>query len=127
MISKTGIKSMGLGSRLLWKYLAIFLALVTVPSVATALLELQAWYGDSEMTLSALHREKAIAAATILQTFVIGIERQLVWVTPQVRAVGESGMEQRREDYYRLLRQEPAVSEVTYLDPDGREQLKISR
>ena len=36
-------------------------------------------------------------------------------------------MEQRRADYFRLLRQVPPITEVSYLDPAGREQLRVSR
>ena len=38
-----------------------------------------------------------------------------------------STLEQRRSDYLRLLRQAPAITEVSYLDAAGREQLRISR
>ena len=38
-----------------------------------------------------------------------------------------SGLEQRRFDFLRLLRQAPAITEVSYLDSDGREQIKVSR
>jgi len=36
-------------------------------------------------------------------------------------------MDQRRVDYLRLLRQAPAITEISYLDPAGREQLRVSR
>ena len=36
-------------------------------------------------------------------------------------------MEQRRSDYFRLLRQVLAVTEVSYIDPHGLEQLRVSR
>jgi hypothetical protein len=34
---------------------------------------------------------------------------------------------QQRYDFIRLLRQAPAVTEVSYIDPAGKEQLKVSR
>jgi hypothetical protein len=35
--------------------------------------------------------------------------------------------DQRRNDYLRLLRQAPAISEIGYLDSSGHKQLKVSR
>src|SRR2546428_12289450 len=36
-------------------------------------------------------------------------------------------MDQRRVDYLRLLRKAPAITEISYLDPAGREHLRVSR
>ena len=36
-------------------------------------------------------------------------------------------LDQRRQDYFRLLRQVPAITELAQLDAEGREQLKVSR
>jgi hypothetical protein len=49
----------------------------------------------------------------------IGINTQLTW--------SASTIEQRRFDGFRLLRQMPAITELSQLDPAGREQLRVSR
>jgi hypothetical protein len=48
------------------------------------------------------------------------------WVT-QPRAVAAAPLEQRRFDFYRLQRQVPAITEISYIDPAGREQVRVSR
>ena len=42
-------------------------------------------------------------------------------------ATGTAAVEQRRMDYVRLQRQVPAITDVSWLDGDGREQLRVSR
>ena len=76
--------------------------------------------------LSALQREKAQAAAVRIESFITEIERQMGWVT-QPRAVAAAPLEQRRFDFYRLQRQVPAITEISYIDPTGREQVRVSR
>ena len=53
------------------------------------------------------------------------MKSQLSWATGFLPTGG--GIEQRRLDFLRLLRQAPAITEVTYADGDGREQIKVSR
>ncbi|MGH7299325.1 MAG: ATP-binding protein, partial [Candidatus Rokuibacteriota bacterium] len=76
--------------------------------------------------LAALQREKAQAAAVRIEGFILEIERQMGWVT-QPRAVAAAPLEQRRFDFYRLQRQVPAITEISYIDPTGREQIRVSR
>src|SRR6185503_16673568 len=73
-----------------------------------------------------LQREKAQAAAVQIAGFITGIEHQMGWVT-QPRAVAAAPLEQRRFDFYRLQRQVPAITEITYIDPAGKEQVRVSR
>jgi adenylate cyclase len=51
------------------------------------------------------------------------LERQLSWGT---RAYSNT-IDLRRADYTQLLRQVPQVSQLSMLDPQGREQLRLSR
>src|SRR5438552_987714 len=69
-------------------------------------------YRDQTAAVSRLEREQVHAAATTIQRFVQDIEQQVGWaVLPPGLAVGVAS-EQRREAYYRLLRQAPAVTDV---------------
>ena len=82
-------------------------------------------YGESRQALIAVQREKAQGAAAVIEQFVKEIESQVGWATGFLPA--GSGLEQRRFDFLRLLRQAPAITEVSYIDSDGREQIKVSR
>ena len=107
------------------KYAVFLVALVGGSLLINALIELYYSYGESRQALSAVQREKAVGAATVIEQFVKEIEGQVGWATGFLPA--GSGLEQRRLDFLRLLRQAPAITEVSYLDAEGREQLKISR
>ncbi len=112
--------------RLFWKYVVFFSLLVTVALLASGLIEIYFSYQESKEVLSALQREKAQAAAVRIESFITEIERQMGWVT-QPRAVAAAPLEQRRFDFYRLQRQVPAITEISYIDPAGREQVRVSR
>jgi hypothetical protein len=60
-----------------------------------------------------------------LAEFIKENQNQVGWTT-QVPSTGDS-IEQRRFDALRLLRQAPAITELTLLDAGGKEVLKVSR
>jgi hypothetical protein len=95
--------------------------------VASGALEIYFSYQENKAALVELQREKAAAAATRIELFVKEIERQIGWTTHPQLVTGKAALEQRRVDYFRLLRQVPAVTEVSQLDASGREQVYVSR
>jgi signal transduction histidine kinase len=110
---------------LLRKYAALLVALVGGSLIVNAAIEMYYSYGESREALIAVQREKAQGAAAVIEQFVKEIEGQVGWATGFLPA--GSGLDQRRFDFLRLLRQAPAITEVSYLDSDGREQIKVSR
>ena len=80
---------------------------------------------DQRTSLVRIQREQAEAAAAKIGQFVSEIEGQLGWMTqlPWTAVTPE----QRRFDALRLLRQVPAIAELSLLDDAGREQLRVSR
>ena len=107
--------------------MVIFATLVSGALLASGALEMYFSYQENRDALAALQREKALAAASRIEQFVREIERQLGWTTHPVLATGPAAVEQRRVDYFRLLRQVPPITEVSWLDGAGREQLRVSR
>jgi hypothetical protein len=84
----------------------------------------RSWQQTQEL-MASVQREKAGAAALRVEAFVREIERQIGWVAyPQFDTLPA---DQRHFEYARLLRQVPAISELTQLDRTGREQLHVSR
>ena len=84
-------------------------------------------YKETRNALLALQREKAAGAAMRIEQFVREIERQIGWTAlPQVQE-GANPLDLRRFDYVKLLRQVPAITEATYIDRNGREQVRVSR
>ena len=111
--------------RLSGKFGVAFVGLVTLVLLIHGAVDLFLNFEDAKRTAIEVQREKARAAAERVQAFLSEIENQIGWTTrAEWRRVAP---EQRRYDFIRLLRQAPAITEVAYLDPSGREQLRLSR
>jgi hypothetical protein len=79
------------------KYVVLFVILVSGALVTSGLVEIYFSYQENKAALVRVQREKAVTAAT------------------------------RIFDSLRLLRQVPAITEVSHLDRTGHEQLRVSR
>ena len=111
--------------RLFRKYVALFVAVVSVALLANGVLEIYFSYRQHQNALARLQHEQAGAAAERIGQFVVEIENQIGWTTQLPWSLVP--LEQRRFDALRLLRQVPAITEFAQLDPEGHEQLRVSR
>jgi signal transduction histidine kinase/HAMP domain-containing protein len=111
--------------RLFRKYALLFIALVGAALLINSAFDFWFSYQENKAGLVRIQQEKAQAAATRIEEFIGEIERQIGWTTHAQWAAGP--LDQRRQDYFRLLRQVPAITELTELDAQGKEQLKVSR
>jgi signal transduction histidine kinase/DNA-binding response OmpR family regulator len=130
--------------RLFRKYVVFLVVLVGGLLIGSGSFELYFSYQEAKHALVRLEREKALAAAERIESFVKEIERQLRATThaasddPSVAPLARKGaefrdtlanalVEQRELDFLRFLRSVPAATTVRHLDIAGREQLRISR
>jgi adenylate cyclase len=107
------------------KYFAALFVAVVVPLLANGASE--AWFGyrDQRLVLSQRLHAEAGSAAGKIQGFLDDITDQLQWT---VQLPWREGADERhRFDVLRLLRQVPAVVEVTLVDGNGIERLHVSR
>src|SRR3954467_5478163 len=111
--------------RLFRKYALLLVGLVGAALLITSGFDFWFSYQETKAALIRLQQEKALAAAERIAGFVDEIQRQIGWTTHAQWAA--SPLDQRRQDYFRLLRQVPAITELGQLDTDGKEQLKVSR
>jgi len=111
--------------RLFRKYALLLVGLVGAALLITSGFDFWFSYQETKAALIRLQQEKALAAAERIAGFVDEIQRQIGWTTHAQWAA--SPLDQRRQDYFRLLRQVPAITEVRQLDAAGQEQLKVSR
>ena len=111
--------------RLFAKYAAAFVGLVTLVLLINGSLDVWFSYDEAKDAAVQLQHEKAEAAAQRIEVFIDEIERQIGWTTATQWA--SSPIDQRRFDYSRLLRQVPAITELSQLDSRGHEQLRVSR
>jgi signal transduction histidine kinase len=111
--------------RLFRKYVVLLVGLVSLVLLINAGLHFWFIYNENKTAAFRIQQEKAGSAARRIEEFVDEIEHQLGWTTAPQWATGP--IEQRRFDYFRLLRQVPAITELIQLDDAGKEQLKVSR
>jgi signal transduction histidine kinase/HAMP domain-containing protein len=109
------------------KYAVPLVILSSGAVVVSGLVEIYFSYQENKAALAGVQHEKAIAAAGKIEQFVREIEHQLAWIAQTPWGPRGAPLDQRRLDSLRLLRHVPAVTEVSQLDPTGREQLRVSR
>jgi len=105
----------------------IIAGLVSGALLASGAIEIYFSYYENREALVALQREKAIGVAARIDAFIKEIEQQISWTTQPQLGAASAAMYQRRVDYLRLLRQVLAITEISYLDAQGKEQLRVSR
>jgi len=114
--------------RLFPKYALLIIALVCGMLVVSGAVVIYFSYRENQAHAVALQAEKAQAAATRIEQYVLNIEQQLGWTAlPRVDAPGSDPREARYIEYLKLLRQAPAITDVGWIDGAGREQLRVSR
>ena len=114
-----------LRGRLFVKYVALFVAVVCVALLANGGFEIWFFYHEHKAAQVRIQSEQAEAAAAKIGQFVKEIDAQLGWTTQLPWSA--STLEQRRVDALRLLRQVPAITEFSQLDPSGRRMIHVSR
>lgn len=112
---------------LMRKYFLIIVFLVSGGLLTSSLVELYVAKQENETTLSGLQQHEAAAAATTIEQFVKGIERQIGWTLQPAWLSEAVATEQRRYEFNRVLRLTPAVTTISFLDRSGAEQIRISR
>ena len=113
--------------RLFAKYAVLIASLVSLTLIASGITSIWFSYEENQRQLVALQREKAIGAAARIEQYVKNIEHQLGWVTLSQSGTEKERSQQRRFEYLKLLRQVPAITEVYWLNDEGREKLRVSR
>jgi signal transduction histidine kinase/CheY-like chemotaxis protein len=111
--------------RLFTKYVSLFVAVVCVALLSNGIFDVVFYYQEHKASLIRIQREQAEAAAAKIGQFIKEIESQLGWTTQLPWSAGS--IEQRRFDALRLLRQVPAITELSQVDATGKERLRVSR
>src|SRR6266851_1271427 len=138
------MKTPGARGRLFLKYVVVLLVLVGGVLMASSLVELYFSYRETQRAIVRVERAKAVATAAGIEQFLKEVEQQVRETTrtasddPDASQVGQGRLgfreglgaamaEQRELDFLRVLRNVPAVSELSHLDLAGKEQLRVSR
>jgi signal transduction histidine kinase len=113
--------------RLFRRYVTLLVGLVAGILIISGGLSTYLSYQREKTALVQIQQEKAVAAAAVIRQFIEEIQTQIGWTTQLSLLPDAGGVEQRRIDYYRLLRQAPAITEIAFVDGEAREQLRVSR
>ena len=118
---------MTLRLRLFVKYAALIVVLVGGALVASGAISLYFAWNQSRESLFALQREKADAAAYRIAQYIREIEHEIGWTALPRVAEGGDLIDQRRIEFLKLLRQAPQITEASWIDRAGNEQVRVSR
>ncbi len=117
--------SSGFRGRLFRKYLSLFVIVVSLALLTNSLIDGWFAFTENKSALLRIQSEQAETAATKIGGFITEIANEVRWTTQLPWTA--SLIEQKRFDALRLLRQVPAITELSQLDAAGREQLRVSR
>ena len=109
------------------KYATLIIGLVAGLLLVSSTVGLYFSYRTTQDFLVALQKEKAQGAANRIEAYVEEIDRQISWTALPGTGKEGSSIERIRLEYIKLLRQVPAITEVSWLDAKGLEQLRLSR
>ena len=105
------------------KYVVALVGLVVFVLAINGAMEIWITYRGIKSSVSDGMSEKAEATAKRIQQSLSDLERQISWVT----RASSNTTDLRRADYTQLLRQVPQVSQLSLLNAQSREQLRMTR
>src|SRR4030088_170065 len=105
------------------KYVISLVGLVVFVLAVNGALETWISYRATRTTLTDAMSEKAETTARRIEQSISELERQIKWVT---RASAAGALVQHHADYVQLLNQVPAINQLSLLDGQGRDQLRLS-
>src|SRR4029453_2249145 len=103
-----------LRSHLFLKYTGLFVAVVCLALLVNGVFEIWGSYRENKESLIRIQHEQAEAAGAKIGQFIKKIESQVGWTTQLLWSAATT--EQRRFDALRLLRQVPAITEISQGD-----------
>jgi signal transduction histidine kinase len=111
--------------RLFRKYFLSILGLVCGALLISGAIGLYFSYQENKVALSSLQRDKALNAAARIEDFIRQIELQVE--NAAMHQLGADGADHRRLEFIKLIKLVQAVTDIAYIDANGREQLLESR
>jgi signal transduction histidine kinase len=112
--------------RLIWKYTAVVVTLVAAAVVSVGLTELYFSSRDIKRAVTRVEQDKASSAAISVGQLMQELIRELDAVAQPTVGKGEAGLRERNQDFHRLLDHEKLISQLSYLDGSGKEQVRTS-
>jgi two-component system, NtrC family, sensor kinase len=112
--------------RLIWKYTVVVVALVAAAIVSVGLTELYFSYQDSKQALAEVERNNAASATATIEQTMQGVLQELERLAQPTTASGRAGLVERNQGFHSLLLRDELVSQLSYLNPAGKECVRSS-
>jgi hypothetical protein len=118
--------------RIFRKYALIVVLVVAGALITSGATQTYFAYQENKEQLGGVQREKAVTAAIYIQQFVQGTLQSIEGAVPPPWLGAASPATtcpdpDRRQEYLALLRRVSAITEVGYIDGQGKEQIRLSR
>jgi signal transduction histidine kinase/CheY-like chemotaxis protein len=107
------------------KYVTLFAAVVAVALITNGLVDTWFSYREQQSLLVRLQRQQAVATAARIAQFIKEIENQMGWLIQLPWSA--ASLDEWQFDSVRLMRQVPAITELSRIDSSGREKARASR
>ena len=114
-------------SGLLPKYAMSFMVLVGGAVMVAGLVGLAVGYRSSYDAHAAVQRAEVRAAAVRIATFLDTVRQQVQDTAALPWPGGAAGLQERRDEYQRLMKLVPAIAQVRTVDLRGQERMRASR
>jgi signal transduction histidine kinase len=111
--------------RLFRKYMLLIMSLVSLALLVSGGISLYFTYRETTAALASLQQEKAVNAASRIEQYLRQVTQQLQFAA--LSQLGAGDVELRRNEFLKLIRQAPEVTDISLIDADGREQIAESR
>ena len=109
------------------KYAAVMMLLVGGALAVGGVFELIFNYLESRAQTDRQQSVEARAAAARIEQYLKGVEQQVFDISSLPWASGALNLQDRRDEYRRLLKLAPAIAEIRSVDAEGKERIKVSR
>jgi signal transduction histidine kinase len=109
------------------KYVVALVALVTCTLLISGLTEIYFSHQEHRAALLRIEYEKALVAASKIEQFTRGVEREVTTLARSPWAGRSMSAAERQFEFRRTLARLHAITEITRVDAAGREQLRVSR
>jgi two-component system, NtrC family, sensor kinase len=114
-------------SSISYRYAKVLAALLCTTILAFGSIQAVLSYREATRSVSQLQQAEARAAAAKIEEYLHAIERPLQYISRIPVSSDSVLQDDQAEEFRRLLRTLPAISDIRSIDRDGREQMRVSR
>ena len=116
-----------MGGSLFRKYAAVLMLLVGLSLILSSALDIAFNYFETREQIELRQGVEARAAAARIREYLRGIETHLRDVSGLPWSAGILNLQDRRDEFHRLLKLVPAIAEIRNADAQGKEHIRVSR